>query len=192
MDWYQLVKLVHFMGLIALFGFFVLASRGGGRLRAATTRSEARPWLALLEVARPMLPSGVVMLALSGALMAWFRWRGAYPFIVVGLVSALLIWAVWAFVGARHLRAIAAAMGDTDGPITGPLAELIRDPRRWAVWGSMNGAALGVLAVMTLKLGWLGSIAVLFIITVIVGTAFAVTVRRSRDALTASSVKNAA
>jgi len=191
MDWYQLVKLVHFMGLIALFGFFVLASRGGARLRAATTRNEARPWLSLLEMARPMLPSGVVMLVISGALLAWFRWRGAYPFMVVGLACALLIWAVWAFVGARHLRAISIAMGDEEGPITGALAKLVRDPARWAAWGSMNGAALGVLAVMTLKLGWLGSIAVVLLVTAIVGTAFGVTVRRSRDALAGTSAGRA-
>ena len=192
MDWYQLVKLVHFMGLIALFGFFVLGSRGGGHLRAATTRSEARPWLALLEMARPMLPSGVVMLALSGAVLSWFRWRGAYPFTVVGLVTALLIWALWAFVGARHLRAIREAIGDADGPISGPLAGLIRNPARWAVWGAMNGAALGVLAVMTLKLGWLGSIAVVLVVTAIVGVSFALSVRRSRDALAGASARSAA
>ena len=183
MDWYQLVKIVHFLGLIALFGFFVLYSRAGGRLRAAVTIREARPWLDLLEVARPMLPSGIVMLAVSGALMGWLRWRGAYPFMAVGLVTALAIWLAWAAVGARHLRAIRAALGDDEGTIAPSAAGVLRDPARWGVMGAINGAALGVLVVMTLKLGWVGSIAIVIVGAALVGSGFALATRRSRDSL---------
>lgn len=183
MDWYQLVKIVHFMGLIALFGFFILYTRAGGRVRAAVTTGEARPWLELLEVARPMLPSGIVMLAVSGALMGWFRWRGAYPFMAVGVVTALAIWLAWAGVGARHLRAMRAELGDADGTMAPPAAGVLRDPTRWGVMGAINGAALGVLVVMTLKLGWVGSIAIVLVGATLVGVGIALTARRTRDAL---------
>jgi hypothetical protein len=116
MGWYELAKVLHFLGLIALFGFFVLWPRAGVRLRAAATASEARSWLGLLEVARPMLPSGVVMLAVSGAAMAALRWRGAYPFRAVGFIVVLSIWAAWALVGARHLRAMRDALADRREP----------------------------------------------------------------------------
>lgn len=183
MDWYQLVKIVHFMGLIALFGFFILYARAGGRVRAAVTTREALPWLELLEVARPMLPSGIVMLAVSGALMGWLRWRGAYPFMAVGLVTALAIWLAWAGVGARHLRAIRAVLGDAEGTIAPRAADVLRDPARWGVMGAINGAALGALVVMTLKLGWVGSIAIVVGGTALVGLGIALTARRTRDAL---------
>jgi hypothetical protein len=182
MDWYPLVKLVHFMGLIALFGFFVLHSRAGGRLRAATTFADARSSLSLLQLTRPMLPSGVVMLVASGAVMSWMRWRGAYPFVAVGLVAALLMWVVWALSGARHLGAMRAAVENGEGPLPGALVAIVRDPARWGVMGTLNGAALGVLAVMTLKLSWAGSILLVLGLAALVGGAFTLSVRRSRDA----------
>jgi hypothetical protein len=183
MHWYELAKVLHFLGLIALFGFFVLWPRAGVKLRASASLTEARSWLGLLEVARPMLPSGVVMLAASGVAMAALRWRGPYPFATVGLLTAALIWLGWALVGARHLRAMRAVLGDGEGAVTGHAAEVIRDPAPWGVTGALNGAALGVLFVMTTKLGWIASSAVVVALAALVGTAFTLGVRRQRDAL---------
>jgi hypothetical protein len=185
MGWYELAKVLHFLGLIALFGFFVLWPRAGGRLRASASRSEARSWLGLLEVARPMLPSGIVMLLASGVAMAALRWRGPYPFATVGLVTATVIWLAWAFVGARHLRAMRAVLGDGDGPVTGQAADVIRDPAPWGVTGALNGAALGVLFVMTTKLGWIAASGIVLALAALVGLAFTRGVRRQRDALAA-------
>jgi hypothetical protein len=73
MGWYEIAKVVHFMGFIALFGFFVVYARAGMRLRAATTLSEARTWLGMLEDARRMLPGAAVMFIVSGLTMAALR-----------------------------------------------------------------------------------------------------------------------
>jgi hypothetical protein len=183
MGWYELAKVLHFLGLIALFGFFVLWPRAGAKLRASASLPEARSWLGLLEVARPMLPSGIVMLAVSGAAMAALRWRGPYPFATIGLVAAALIWLTWALVGARHLRAMRAALAEGDGPLPAPAADVIRDPAPWGVTAALNGAALGVLFVMTTKLGWIASAAVVLALAALVGAAFTAGVRRQRDAL---------
>jgi hypothetical protein len=183
MGWYELAKVLHFLGLIALFGFFVLWPRAGAKLRASPSLPEARSWLGLLEVARPMLPSGVVMLAMSGVAMAALRWRGPYPFATIGLVAAALIWLAWALVGARHLRAMRAVLADGDGPVRGPAADVIRAPAPWGVTAALNGAALGVLFVMTTKLGWIASSAIVLVLAALVGTAFTLVVRRERDAL---------
>jgi len=182
MGWYEIAKVVHFMGLIALFGFFVVWSRAGRKLRAAATANEARTWLTLLDMTRPMLPSGAVMLAASGIAMAALRWRGAHPFVAVGLVAVLLIWLGWAIVGVRHLRAMRAAVGDSAGPVPASAAAVILDPAPWGVLGLLNGAALGVLFVMTTKLGWVAAVAVVVALAGIVGVAFTVGVRRQRDA----------
>ena len=182
MNWYQLVKILHFRGLIALFGFFVLASRAGARLRAATTTSDARTCLGLLESARPMLPSGVLVLTISGAIMTGISWRAAYPFVVVGLVASLAIWAAWALTGARYLRDVRQALEDGDGLIAPAVAARIRDPRAWGAIGALNGAAMGVLAVMTLKPQWAGSIAIVVALAAIAGVTFALTVSGQRGA----------
>src|SRR5687768_4170974 len=41
MNWYQLMKVLHFLGLIALFGFLVLASRAGAVDRLDRDRGRA-------------------------------------------------------------------------------------------------------------------------------------------------------
>ncbi|MFL5620757.1 MAG: hypothetical protein ACJ79A_20445 [Gemmatimonadaceae bacterium] len=186
MGWYELSKVLHFLGLIALFGFFVVWSRAGGKLRAAATASEARTWLALLDMTRPILPGGAVMLGVSGMAMAALRWRGPYPFMVIGLVALITIWVVWALVGARHLRAMRAAVGESDGPLPAAATRQILDPRPWGVLGLLNGAALGVLFVMTTKLGWLAAVAVVVALAALVGGAFTAGVRRQRDARVSS------
>jgi hypothetical protein len=182
MGWYELAKVLHFLGLIALFGFFVIWSRAGGKLRAALTSSEARIWLGLLDMSRPMLPSAAVMLGVSGIAMAALRWRSAYPFIVVGLVAVIVIAVVWALVGARHLRAMRAAVGESDGALPAAAAHQILDPLPWGVLGLLNGTALGVLFVMTTKLGWVAAVAVVAALGALVGGAFTAAVRRQRDA----------
>ena len=187
MNWYQLAKVLHYVGLIALFGFFVLASRAGTRLRAATRTGDARTWLDLLDVARPMLPSGVLMLTVSGAAMAAISWRAAYPFVVVGLAVTLAIWGAWALVGAPYLGRVRTALGDGDVPIGSDAASLIRDPRAWGAIGAINGAAMGVLVVMTLKPGWVGAIALVLVFASALGVGLAVTVRRARDATVPTS-----
>src|SRR3954468_10007383 len=78
MPWYELVKVVHFLGFTALIGFFIIYSRAGPKLRAATDVKEVRTWLGLLAVAQPMVPGGAGMLTVSGLIMAWMRWRGPY------------------------------------------------------------------------------------------------------------------
>jgi hypothetical protein len=183
MGWYEIAKLVHFMALIALFGFFVIHARAGSALRGATTLSETRTWLGMLDATRGMLPGGAVMFLLSGIAMAALRWRGPYPFITVGMVTLLAIWITWAFVGPRHLRAIRAVVGEGEGPVSSTLARVILDPARWGTIGALNGAALGVLVVMTLKLDWLWSVVAVVVLATLVGSIFTANVRRQRARL---------
>lgn len=180
MAWYEIAKLVHFMALIALFGFFVIHARAGAALRGARTLSEARTWLGMLEATRGMLPGGAVMFLLSGVAMAAMRWRGPYPFITVGMVTLLVIWITWALVGSRHLRVIRAALGESEGPVPSTLARMILDPARWGTIGALNGAALGVLVVMTLKLDWLWSVVAVLFLAALVGSILTNNVRSQR------------
>ena len=154
MPWYELVKVVHFLGLIALFGFFVIYSRAGPELRKANDLAEVRVWLRLLDLARPMMAGAGVMLIASGVTMGMMRWQAPYPFTVIGLVTIATIWTMAARVGGRHRRAMHAAAGTESGPVTPELSRIILDPKPWATLFALNTAALGVLVVMTTKVGW--------------------------------------
>lgn len=156
MRWYELAKIVHFMGLVALFGFFMINMRSGIQLRAATQLSEARIWLGVLQGARGVLHGGSGLLLISGIVMIALRWRGPFPFATIGLLALLSIWAL-SVVGGRHLRSIHAAIPSGNGSIPDGLRTIILAPRPWTVTAAMNGAAVGVLLVMTWKPEWIGA-----------------------------------
>jgi hypothetical protein len=184
MDWYQIAKVVHFMGLIALFGFFVIYARAGTNLRASTTMSDARAWLRMLEATKGMLPGGAAMFLVSGVAMTAMRWRGPYPFVTVGLVALLTLWIVGSLVGPRHLRAMRFAIGDTDGPVPATVRHVILDPAPWGTIATLNGATLGVLFVMTTKGGWVPAIAIVVGLAALVGGISTRSVRRQRAGVT--------
>jgi hypothetical protein len=158
MRWYEVAKIVHFMGLAALFGFFMINLRFGAQLREATQLSDVRTWLGVLQKARGALHGGSGLLLISGVVMIGLRWRGRFPFATVGMVTLLAIWAL-SIVGGRHLRSINDAIPSGNGPIPDTLRAVILSPRPWAVTAAMNGAAAGVLFVMTWKPEWVGAVA---------------------------------
>jgi hypothetical protein len=101
------------------------------------------------------------MMLASGFVMAGLRWRGPYPFLTVGIVTLLVIWITAAVVGGRHRRAMRAAAGArADGPVPEELSRVILDSRPWATLFALNTAALGVMFVMTTKIGWVPAITV--------------------------------
>jgi hypothetical protein len=166
MPWYELVKAVHFFGLIALFGAFAIYVRASGHLRAADTLAKERAALGWLDATRGMLSGGTAMMLASGVVMVGLRWRGPIPFTTEGLVTLLLIWVV-SLINHRHLRDVAAAAPAADGPTTADLRAVILRPLPWTIMLARNTAALGVLLVMTLKTGWAVSVAIVVILTAI-------------------------
>jgi hypothetical protein len=176
MPWYELVKVVHFLGFTALIGFFIIYSRAGPKLRVATDMKEVRTWLGLLAVAQPMVPGGAGMLTVSGLIMAWMRWRGPYPFMVVGFVVLAIVAATVTNVAGKHLRGMQAAATANDGPVSTDLSRIIREPRPWTVIFALNTAVLGVLIVMTTKLAWawaIGIVVVLAALGAVIGSRLA-------------------
>lgn len=159
MHWYEVVKLIHYLALIALFGAFVIYPRAGARLRASTTEAEARAWLGMLELTRGMVNGGAPMMVVSGGLMAWLRWRALYPFTAIGALTLTLAWILFVASPSRHLRLVRAALAQGEGEVPPNTARMISKPGPWTAMMSINLAVLGVLAEMTLKLGWTAGVA---------------------------------
>src|SRR5436190_12469798 len=89
MPWYELTKVLHFLGLFSFVGFFIAHTRISIALRSAKTTREVRTFATMIESARVMLPSGAAMLLVSGIIMTGMRWRGPYAFATAGLVTIL-------------------------------------------------------------------------------------------------------
>jgi len=190
MRWYELAKIVHFMGLVALFGFFIINMRFSTQLRAASQLSDVRTWLGVLQGARGALHGGSGLLLISGIVMIALRWRGSFPFAAIGMVTLLLIWAL-SVIGGRHLRSIRAVLPSNNGPIPENLRAMILAPRPWAVTAAMNGAAAGVLAVMTWKPGWTGAAATVLLTSAAGAMVGNASIRRQRETASAGQFSTA-
>lgn len=158
---YEIALFIHFLGLITLFGAFVLMQRGGARVRQAATVGELRLWLGLLQTTRPMFPASSVFLLASGLYMTADVWTFETPWVVVGIVSVVAFAVVGPTVVGRGLGAIGAAAATAgEGPVPAELTERIAEPRPWIAMSAMNGAAIGLVWIMVTKPGWAGAIGV--------------------------------
>jgi hypothetical protein len=170
---------VHLLGVITLFGGIGLQQRGGTRLREATTVGEVRLWLGLLRPTGRMLPAAVVILLASGLYLTAQEWTLATPWIATAAVTVLAMVAVGAAVLGRRFRAIGIAAADAaEGPVPPEVAGLLRAPGVWAALSGVNGAALGVLWLMTNKPVWATSVGVVVVATVIGAAVGAILARR--------------
>jgi hypothetical protein len=171
MQLYDLALFIHMLGLIALFGGFVLFHRAGARLRASATAEEVSTWLGLLDATGPMFPSGLLMLLASGLYMTFTRWQPELPWITMSIVGLLVIMILGAAVVDRHRKAIRKQLAGTTGPLTAGLTRLIRNPVPWMMAGMLNGIALDVVFLMTTKLQWLLSVTVISV-SIVLGIVF--------------------
>jgi hypothetical protein len=149
------------------------------RRRCAATLADVRTWLGVLMAARGMFDGGVGLLLLSGVALTGLRWRGTFPFVAIGMTALILMWISSVFVR-RHLRRIHTAIPTGEGPAPTELREVISRPLAWALVFAMNGAALGILTIMTVKPGWLGAASTVLIAAAVGGGAGAAAVRRER------------
>lgn len=159
MLWYDIANAIHYLGLVALFGSFVIHPRAGARLRAATDAVECRRWLEWLELIRGMFHGGMAMLLVTGLAMTAMRWREPPAFVAVGMVALIGSWILFGAIVARHTRTIRTLLVDDVQELSPEQAQAIRRPLPWMVMFAINLATIGVLFVMTLKPGWPGAIA---------------------------------
>ena len=155
---------IHILGLIAVFGAFVIQHRVLARLRQATGRAEARPWAELLAATAPMLPSGAIMLLLTGGYMsrAWEPLRPAW--ILTSAVGVLFIGGVGFFLIGSFRRALRLT-AEGDGMVA-PVSFAVSRASR-ILHAAANGTALGTIWLMTAKPGWAESVAVMVVPAVI-------------------------
>jgi hypothetical protein len=167
MNLYTVSLFVHMIGLISLFGGFVLLQNSGRRLRAATTWEDARPWLDLLQPISGMLLGGGVLVLASGLSMARQQWTYATPWVVVGMIAALLAISVGPLAIGRRLLAIRRVAGNSRGVLSPEGRAMLSSASLWSSIFAMNGLMIGVVWLMSTKPGWTASIAIPLTLAVI-------------------------
>ena len=147
---YAVAMSVHMLGLVALFGGFILQHRTLARLRAATGYADARLWAELLIASRPMIPGGALMLLLSGGYLSRPLWRDLPVWIHVATAAVLFIGVV-GLVVARQSGRIATALRSGEGPVMRADRAPLSSGPVWGLHAAANGAALGSIWLMSAR-----------------------------------------
>ncbi|MGH2717436.1 MAG: hypothetical protein ACRDJU_02500 [Actinomycetota bacterium] len=166
MSGYKVALFFHIVGVVTLFAAMGIQQVVGAQLRSAGSVRELRQWMQAIRPTGLALPLAAAVILISGFVMTAQQWTMSTPWIATGFVTLLAM----AAIGATVLRsgftkigkASAAAMHD-DGPIPAETARLRAAPQLWIGMGVMDGAAVGVLWLMTTKPGGALPVAVVLV-----------------------------
>src|SRR5262249_51953643 len=159
---------IHILGLIAVFTGLAIQHRAASRLRRSTRHEEAMPWAELLAATRPMIPSGAVMLLITGGYMTAVRWGVHAPWAIVAIFGVLLL-LVTGSILAQRFGAIQRMISAGTGSLNAQARQVIGRTSTWSLQAAANGAALGTIWLMAAKSGWIESILVLALAATIGG-----------------------
>jgi hypothetical protein len=175
MELYNVVLFVHILAALTLFAAFGIAQVGGAVLLAARTIEQIRHGADVVHVTQRIFPLALTVQIASGLYLVTQGWSLMTPWVDVALAGAVVITAAGSGVADRRfgaLRVVAHRAGD--GPVSAELAGRIADPALWAWLWALNGLALGIVWLMTVKPGWVGSIRVtvgLSLLSAVIGRA---------------------
>src|SRR5262245_49914491 len=142
------------VGIVNLFGGFILFNQAGVMYRRAATWDAARSFLTMLQIAPGMMIAGAVILLASGAYMGATRWGMGAPWVTVGMAAALTALAIAIFVLAPGMRRLRQVTEGKEGAIAPQDRPALVASNIWA-WGSVtNGITLSVAWNMVMKPGW--------------------------------------
>jgi hypothetical protein len=158
---YDVVLFVHVLAALTLFAAFGIAQVGGAVLLAGRTIEQIRVGAGVIHVTARMFPLALTVQVASGLYLVSQGWAFTAPWVVTALAGAVVIAAAGSGVADRRFAAIRAAANRADDNSAPPeLADRIADPALWAWLWALNGLALGIVWLMTVKPGWAGSIGV--------------------------------
>ena len=169
---YKIALFLHVCGALGLFAAVGIEVVGTLGFRRAQTVDQVRTYARVVKVSEPMFPVVSVLLLAAGIYMTIMEWSFRTPFVVVGLITLIAMAVLGSTVQGKHWQAVEKAAHDLpDGPVPPSLRRLIDGPRAWASMGGSVAVALGVVALMTIKPGWVASIATVAIAYAVGGVA---------------------
>ncbi len=152
---YSLVLFLHVIGALGLFVALGIEWTILRNLPRATTAREARGWLGPFRVLRRIYPLSFVAILVSGIYMMAVSW-GEAPWIVLGLFGLLALPALGQMTG-RRMRRLGPALGEAQGEVEDSMRIRLADPILRLSLLLRIGLAVGIIFLMTVKPGWIGS-----------------------------------
>ena len=161
---YRIALFVHVCGALTVFMGAALEIVGALGLRRSHTVEQVRLYARILKLTEPMFPGAAVALIVAGVYMTLSQWSFSTPFVMVGLIGLVAISIQGATIQGRNWKAVHKAADEApDGPVPADLRSLMLNPLAWASTGAACLAAVGAVAIMTIKPGWAACIAILVV-----------------------------
>lgn len=164
MDAYHVVLYIHFLALLVGFSAGTVMAVCLLKLRRADTLEQAVAWGQLAGQIEKAFPIAVVGLYGSGIYMTHHFWSFSDSWVVIPIVGLAVLSLQGPLVAGRQGHKLSEAL-KANGP--GRLGEEARrltvNPLLWGAEFSNMGLVLGIVFVMTEKLGWGAGIAAVVI-----------------------------
>lgn len=179
MDTYHYVLYVHLLSLFIGIGAGSVLLACLFQLRAARTLETAAPWGMLSGKVAKLFPVAIIGLFATGAYMTHKFWTWSTPWIVMGIVALVVLFAQGGGIAEHTAKKLQAAMRENGpGPLGSEARKMALHPGLWVVEFANLGIVLGVVWNMTEKPGWGGAIAAV-VVGYAVGAVLALLATRS-------------
>ena len=160
---YSIALFLHVLGALGMFVGLGIEWTSLRNLPHATTSREARAWLGLFLVLRRLFPFSFFAILISGIYMMAVSWGGD-PWIVLGFLGMLALPAIAGIMTARRVRGIGPELGGS-ADLGASLRARLTDPVLLLSHRLRVGLAVGIVFLMTVKPGWIGSLAAILSFT---------------------------
>jgi len=173
---YSIALFTHIVGVLGIFTVVALELASLFGLRRAQLMEEVRGWASLHRMIAWAFPLAALLTLGTGLFMALAAWGWKVPWIDVAFFAFILM-GLHGRLNARRHQQLCRAMGEAlSGPVPAELLPQLNDPVLWSSTLLLTAIGLGVVFLMTIKPGLLGSLLALSM-AIVVGL-FAIAVLR--------------
>jgi len=157
MTFYSAALFLHVVGALALFVALGLEWTGLRFLRRAATLQEVRHWLIVLSFPPRMYLGTLAVIVIPGLYMTVAAW-GEKGWINVALVTVVFLALIGMTVSRPRMIAIGRGLPAEKETLSVDFRRLLRNPTLWASLHVRAAMALGIVFLMTVRPGAVGSL----------------------------------
>jgi hypothetical protein len=177
MNLYLLVLFLHIIGAVLLFTGLGMEGIILKRLNMATTSEQLLSWGPSMKLLPAVFGSAAVLLLLSGIYMVAETW-GWTAWVIIGLLLLIVLSGAGSMGGKKIAGVLKSLKGNE--PLTTEIKEKLSLPFLIRSYKIRASVVLGIIFIMTIKTGWLESIAAI-IIAFVVGLIFSFSNKEAKE-----------
>jgi hypothetical protein len=166
---YYIALFIHVIASMAMFTAIGVVMVNVSLMRRAQTVEQLHDKAMQAHGADQLMPAILLLVLIPALYMVFASWGWKTAWINTALISLVLISPLGPAINARRLKAIYQAAKDAPaGPLSAALLKQINDQVLWASCCIFTGVLVGIVFLMTVKPGLIGSIATI-VVTLVLG-----------------------